>query len=321
MPRLALEPEHYPFLDYRRFTFSLGIAAANSVWLSGSTAVRFDAGRKAMVVDGDLVDQAATIFEKMRLTLVAGGLGLRNIVRIVQYVTPRAIPDLSRLKTFAAEAVAGASPVVSTIVVKSLLRPEALIEIEAVASASGDSGVQYLPTVSGIDALKAWSVAVGLLADRGLQRQDVIRTVEVVTPAAVPYDGESNGSAVQVVMPRLVDGDCSVQLELGAARGRRSNVIFVSAVGDPVVGDVVAQCRDIYARLGDQLSAKGASLDNVVKTTEFVTPEGLGGYRETAAVRRDVFASPYPAATGVVCLGLSTAGAQLAVEAIAVRSP
>ena len=64
---------------------------------------------------------------------------------------------------------------------------------------------------------------------------------------------------------------------------------------------MAAQCRDIYARLGDQLTAKGVSLDNVVKTTEFVTPEGLGGYRETAAVRRDVFASPYPAATGVVC--------------------
>ena len=27
MQRLALEPEHYPFFDYRRFTFSLGIAA------------------------------------------------------------------------------------------------------------------------------------------------------------------------------------------------------------------------------------------------------------------------------------------------------
>jgi len=63
MPRLALEPADYPFFDYRRFTFSLGIAAGGSIWLSGSTAVRFDAARKAMVVDGDLVAQARVILD------------------------------------------------------------------------------------------------------------------------------------------------------------------------------------------------------------------------------------------------------------------
>ena len=72
MPRLALEPSDYPFFDYRRFTFSLGIAAARQVWLSGSTAARFDAARKAMMVDGDLVDQAGIIYDKMRVTLAAG---------------------------------------------------------------------------------------------------------------------------------------------------------------------------------------------------------------------------------------------------------
>jgi enamine deaminase RidA (YjgF/YER057c/UK114 family) len=58
-----------------------------------------------------------------------------------------------------------------------------------------------------------------------------------------------------------------------------------------------------------------------VKTTEFVTPEGLGDYRKTAEVRREVFAPPFPAATGVVCEGLPAPGAQIAVEAVAVRAP
>jgi enamine deaminase RidA (YjgF/YER057c/UK114 family) len=57
----------------------------------------------------------------------------------------------------------------------------------------------------------------------------------------------------------------------------------------------------------------------VVKTTEFVTPEGLGGYRKTAEVRREVFTPPFPAATGVVCEGLAKVGARIAVEAVAVR--
>jgi len=320
MPRLALEPEHYPFFDYRRFTFSLGIAAANGVWLSGSTAARFDAARKAMVVEGDLVDQARVIFEKMRLTLEAGGLGLRDIVRIVQYVTPRAIPDLPRLKSLAAGLVKGASPAISVIIVKSLLRPEALIEIEAVAS-RGHSKIEYLPTVSGADAPRAWSRADDVLISRGLRRQDVLRAIELMAPTVAADGNDARGTILQVTMPRIVDDSCGVQIELSAAPDQHADVLFVSAMGDPRAGDVAAQCRDIYARLGDQLSVKGTGLDAVVKTTEFVTPEGLGAYRETAAVRRDVFAAPYPAATGVVCEGLPTAGAQIAVEAVAVRSP
>jgi enamine deaminase RidA (YjgF/YER057c/UK114 family) len=320
MPRLALQPAHYPFFDYRRFTFSLGIAAADSVWLSGSTAVRFDAARKAMVVEGDLVEQARVIFEKMRLTLEAGGLGLRDIVRIVQYVTPGAVPDLPRLRALVADLANGASPAVSVIVVKSLLRPEALIEIEAIASRDRHSKIEYLPTVSGADVSHAWSRADDVLASRGLRRQDVLRTIELMTPTVTADGNDARGTIIQVTMPRVVDDRCDIQLELSAASDQRANLVFVSAMGDPNAGDVAAQCRDIYTRLGDQLSARGVGLDTVVKTTEFVTPEGLGAYRETAAVRRDVFAAPYPAATGVVCEALPTAGAQIAVEAVAVRS-
>jgi len=168
MPRQALEPTNYPFFDYRRFTFSLGISAGGSVWLSGSTAVRFDAARKAMVVDGDLVEQARVIFDKMRVTLAAGGLGLSHIVRIVQYVTPRAVADLPRLNAFVTGLLAGAAPAVSTVVVRSLLREEALIEIEAVASRGDRSKVEYLPSVTGSDCHQTWSRADDLLASRGL---------------------------------------------------------------------------------------------------------------------------------------------------------
>jgi enamine deaminase RidA (YjgF/YER057c/UK114 family) len=323
MPRLALEPANYPFFDYRRFTFSLGISAGQSVWLSGSTAVRFDAARKAMVVDGDLVEQARVIFDKMRLTLAAGGLGLSDIVRIVQYVTPGAVADLPRLSAFVTGMSVGAALTVSTVVVKSLLRHEALIEIEAVATRGGHSQVEHLPSVTGTDCDKAWSLADKLLASRGLRRQDVLRTIEFLTPAAASHarqhDGKA-GTAIRVVMPRLVDEDTGVQLELGASRDAGDDVVFATAVGDPAAGDVAGQCRELYGRLGNQLAACGAGLDMVVKTTEFVTPEGLAGYRKTADVRREVFAPPFPAATGVVCEGLPAAGAQIAVEAVAVRA-
>src|SRR5512147_2312015 len=117
MPRLALEPAEYPFFDYRRLTFSLAIAAADGVWLSGSTASRFDAARGAMVVDGDLVAQSRVIFDKMQATLAVGGLALRDVVRVVEYVTPAALAELPRLAALRSEVYAGGAPMVSTIVV------------------------------------------------------------------------------------------------------------------------------------------------------------------------------------------------------------
>ena len=56
-----------------------------------------------------------------------------------------------------------------------------------------------------------------------------------------------------------------------------------------------------------------------MKTTEFITSEGLGDYRKTADVRREVFGLPYPAATGVICERLSRPGSLISVEATAVR--
>jgi enamine deaminase RidA (YjgF/YER057c/UK114 family) len=238
MVRRALEPMDYPFLDYRRFTFSLGIAAAGQVWLSGSTAVRFDKERKAMVVEGDLIAQAGVIYDKMRKTLAAASLTLADVTRLVQYVTPPALPDLARLDEFRRAAFGEAAPIVSTIVVKSLLRETALIEVEATASAGGS----------------------------------------------------------------------------------RTAVVVASVAGDPAAGNVTGQCRKAYAELAGLLKDGGADLDSVVKTTEFIVPAALADYRHTADVRREVFSTPYPAATGVICERLARPGGQILVEAITLRA-
>lgn len=232
--RRPLEPEDYPFFDYRRLTFSLGVAAEGQIWLSGSTAVRYDQQTRAMVVEGDLLAQARLIFSKMQKTLAADGLPLQSITRMVQYVTPTALPQLPHLEALRASVFGKAAPIVSTIVVDRLLREAALIEIEGIANA-----------------------------------------------------------------------------------GERPPVLLVSAEGDPTVGGIVAQCRAAYSQLERLLKASGASLANVVKTTEFITPEALADYRHTAEVRRDVFSAPYPAATGVICSRLARPGSQILVEATA----
>ncbi len=235
MTRRALEPTDYPFFDYRRFTFSLGIAAAGQVWLSGSTAARFDPPRKTMVVTGDLVAQAGLIYDKMAKTLAADSLGLENVTRMTQYITPAAIADLPKLDALRRSAFGDAAPVVSTVVIKSLLRSEALIEIEGIASTAN----------------------------------------------------------------------------------RPPPVVIAAAFGDPAAGGIVEQCRDAYVQIAAALKNAGSNLDAVVKTTEFITPEALADYRHTAEVRKAVFATPYPAATGVISDRLSRPGALISVEAIA----
>jgi enamine deaminase RidA (YjgF/YER057c/UK114 family) len=52
------------------------------------------------------------------------------------------------------------------------------------------------------------------------------------------------------------------------------------------------------------LHAAGLGPEHLVKTIEYVTPEGLAHYRDVSAVRQRLLAEPYPASTGCVCAGL-----------------
>ena len=113
---------------------------------------------------------------------------------------------------------------------------------------------------------------------------------------------------------------------------RHGNLLFTSgltATDDQGAlvgpGDIVAQTRRIYERMAEVLAQAGATFDDVVQTTDYITT--TDGYRDTAAVRRDVFgpnggsadpARGFPAATGVVVAGLLRPGALIEIDAIAV---
>lgn len=84
------------------------------------------------------------------------------------------------------------------------------------------------------------------------------------------------------------------------------------------VGDIVAQTRYVYANLMKVLEAAGVGPEAVVKTIEFVTPEGLRNYRATAGVRREFFQPPYPTATGIICEALLRPEMLIEVDAWAV---
>lgn len=313
--RRALEPADYPFFDYRRFSFALGIAAEKRVWLSGSTAVKHEAPA-GMVVKGDLVAQASVIFDKMQATLRAANRSLSDVVRVVRYVTPKAIPDLAPLDAFQATLLDDKVSV-CTLAIQSLLRPEALIEIEGVAFDGGDDGINYLPSIVAPDKASAWAQAETAMAARGLSRAHVRKATELATSAA--FDADEPASAIpglRICVPRLATAETGVQIDIAVAP-KASRVVYISAEADPSIDGIVNQCRELYARLGSKLATAGSSAASVVKTTEFLIPTGLRDYRGTADVRREVFVAPYPAATGVICERLFRPGAMIAVEAIA----
>jgi enamine deaminase RidA (YjgF/YER057c/UK114 family) len=104
---------------------------------------------------------------------------------------------------------------------------------------------------------------------------------------------------------------------------RVGNLLFISgttaadetgAIVGP--GDIVAQTRYIYRKFDAILTAAGAGFEHVVETTEYVTT--TEHYARTAAVRREHFRPPFPAATGVIVAGLLREGALIEISAVAV---
>lgn len=83
------------------------------------------------------------------------------------------------------------------------------------------------------------------------------------------------------------------------------------------VGDIVAQTRQIFAKMARILAAAGAGMEHVVETTDYFI--SLEDYSRTAEVRREVFhGPPYPAATGVRVAGLIRPEALIEIKAVAI---
>jgi aminoacrylate peracid reductase len=111
-----------------RYTFSPAVRKGNLLFISGLTATD-DKGN--IVGQGDIVIQTRQIFEKIKKILEAAGGSFDDIVKTVDYITTtegyRGTADVRR------EYFRSGFPAATGIVVKELLRPDALIEIDAIA--------------------------------------------------------------------------------------------------------------------------------------------------------------------------------------------
>ncbi len=81
-------------------------------------------------------------------------------------------------------------------------------------------------------------------------------------------------------------------------------------------GDIIAQTRQIYKNIQEILEASGASMADIVQTTDYITT--TQGYKETANIRREFFGDSFPASTGFIVSGLLNPKALIEIDAVAV---
>lgn len=102
---------------------------------------------------------------------------------------------------------------------------------------------------------------------------------------------------------------------------RMGNMIWISgttATDDQnnVVGsDIVEQTRYIFQRFEELLNELGGTCQDIVETTDyFITTDR---YKDTAAVRKEIFGDRKPTSTGVMVAGLLRPGALIEISATA----
>jgi enamine deaminase RidA (YjgF/YER057c/UK114 family) len=113
----------------KSFTFSPAVRVGNLVFLSGTTATD-ETGR--IVGKGDIVAQTRQIFSKFAIVLESVGGSLANIVETTEYVL--SLEEYQKTAAVRRELFNGPPwPAATGVVVKGLVRADALIEIKATA--------------------------------------------------------------------------------------------------------------------------------------------------------------------------------------------
>jgi enamine deaminase RidA (YjgF/YER057c/UK114 family) len=120
-PLQALNPG---WARYDTLTYKPAVRAGNSIFLAGFGAL--DPVSQRAIHDGDLIAQAAYVYQSIETVLAEAGASGENVVHLVEYLTPEGIGDYPL--TVALREKHFPAAVVTAVVCSALLRPEFLIE-------------------------------------------------------------------------------------------------------------------------------------------------------------------------------------------------
>jgi len=106
--------------------YSLGVRSGNFVFVSGTVGWRPDGS-----IPPDIKDQSRQMYENVRHVLEAAGSSLDHVVSTTTYLVHAS--DYRALNEVRAAYFTKDPPASAVVVVKELVRPELLVEVEAVA--------------------------------------------------------------------------------------------------------------------------------------------------------------------------------------------
>jgi len=113
---------------YAKYTFSPAVKRGNLLFISGITAMD-ETGQ--IVGKGDIVAQTKQIYERSGRILEAAGATFDDIVKTVDYITTT--ENYKGTAEVRRQYFKNGFPAATGVIVKSLLREDALIEIDAIA--------------------------------------------------------------------------------------------------------------------------------------------------------------------------------------------
>lgn len=118
------------------YSHAVRIETGEGVLLFVSGQVAFDADG-TLVGEGDMSHQTEQVFENLKAVLEANGASFRNVVKISTFMTD--IGQLPAMRDVRARYLPDPPPASTTVEVSGLFRPEAMIEVEAVAAIPKES--------------------------------------------------------------------------------------------------------------------------------------------------------------------------------------
>ena len=109
--------------------YSLGVRSGNLVFISGTVGWRPDGS-----IPADIKEQCRQMYENVRHVLQAAGSSLDHVISTTTYLVNAS--DYRALNEVRAKYFTKDAPASAVVVVKELVRPELLVEVEVVAELS-----------------------------------------------------------------------------------------------------------------------------------------------------------------------------------------
>ena len=198
-----------------------------------------------------------------------------------------------------------------------------------------------------------------VLEAAGMGFQNVVQTVDYIDATALPlyrqtgairkqYLGDTPVGATGIIVERLLRPDAFIEVSMVAMKGEKKpinpgwdrygaltyvpgveveDIVWTSGFlgSEDVNGETVypqdtaRQVELTYGIISQVLAAAGAGPEDVVKTLDYISPQCLLQYPNTAEVRRGFFGDRFPASTSIPVNRLLRPEGHVEIEVVAVK--